>query len=210
MGWRNQLYLVSVSCRRRGDCVLKSGSYSLSRSPYTDFWAWALWSPQSKMSLGVCACLRSTFGVCCSGPLKINLIIIFYSSPRTWITSWQFASVSVKSPCCYFTGWAVPSRVFLTLLTAALPTECERPLVEMADSPIYCSLELPAAPQVQDDSRWKLRGESGTSAVETVLGGEARGITGRRECRVRTLWGNSLGWICSAVWTVSVERSCLR
>ncbi|XP_051011260.1 killer cell lectin-like receptor subfamily G member 1 [Acomys russatus] len=28
----------------------------------------------------------------------------------------------------------------------------------MTDSPIYCTIELPAAPRVQDDSRWKLRG----------------------------------------------------
>ncbi|GAB1291244.1 Killer cell lectin-like receptor subfamily G member 1 [Apodemus speciosus] len=42
---------------------------------------------------------------------------------------------------------------FSPCLQPALPTECERPLVEMGDSSIYCSLELPAAPQVQDDSR---------------------------------------------------------
>lgn len=45
----------------------------------------------------------------------------------------------------------------------------------MADSPIYSTLELPAPPQVQDDSRWNLKGESGPSALKTVPSRRGKG-----------------------------------
>lgn len=146
--------------------------------------------------------------MCCSGPLKNNLIINFYSNPRTWITSWQFASVLVKPTCTTLQDGLFPHGCFSPHLQPTFPTECERDLVEMADSSIYSTLELPEAPQVQDESRWKLKGESGTAALKTCQGGEVRGITGRTGCKSsRMLWGNTWGSVCSAIRTFSVECS---
>ncbi|EDM02001.1 rCG30200 [Rattus norvegicus] len=50
------------------------------------------------------------------------------------------------------------SRVLISpCLLSSLPAECEGRWVEMADNSIYSTLELPAAPRVQDDSRWKVK-----------------------------------------------------
>lgn len=181
-------------------------------NPYGNFWAWTLLSQQGKMRLGVRVCLRASKECATVAPLKSNLNITLSRSPRTWIISWRNASVSVKFPAAVLQDGPFPHLTvhLLTLRSLNSLDWVWQPLVEMTDSAIYYTLELPAAPQVQDESGRKPKGEFTTSAP----GPRASGEESSREDRVqetRTVWRDALGFSLQgrcAMWTFGVERSC--
>lgn len=130
---------------------------------------------------------------------KDNLIIHFYSGPRTCIISWHicFCFGQVSLLLLYRMGCS--SRVLISpCLLSSLPAECEGRWVEMADNSIYSTLELPAAPRVQDDSRWKVKGELGTSALKTVRRMRRGELLGGEGAESRTLWRHTSGSVCHA------------